>query len=71
MHMDTHSGEKWKCNQQGCDYEGKNKHQLSDHTRRQHGPPKPCPNKDKGCNFESRDKRQIKKHVDTLCKYKD
>ena len=33
MHMDTHLGEKWKCNQQGCDYEGKNKHQLSDHTR--------------------------------------
>ena len=71
MYMDTHLGEKWKCNEYGCDYEGKNKHQLSDHTRRQHGPPKPCPNKNKGCNFESRDKRQIKKHVDTLCKYKE
>ena len=69
--MDAHLGEKWKCNEQGCDYEGKNKHQLSDHTRQQHGPPKPCPNKEKGCDFESRDKRQIKKHVDTLCKYKD
>ena len=71
MHMDTHSGEKFPCKEKGCDYVGKNKHQLSDHTRRQHGPQKPCPNKDKGCNFESRDKRQIKKHVDTVCKYKD
>ena len=71
MHMDTHSGETFPCKEQGCDYVGKNKHQLSDHTRRQHGPQKPCPNKDKGCDFQSRDKRQIKKHVDTVCKYKD
>ena len=71
MHMDTHSGETFPCKEQGCDYVGKNKHQLSDHMRRQHGPQKPCPNKDKGYNFQSRDKRQIKKHVDTVCKYKD
>ena len=56
MHMATHSGEMWKCKEQGCDYEGKNKHQLSDHTRQQHRPPKPFPNKAKGCDFESRDK---------------
>ena len=71
MHMDTHSGETFPCKEKGYDYVGKNKHQLSDHMRRQHGPQKPCPNKDKGCNFQSRDKRQIKKHVDTVCKYKD
>ena len=71
MHMDTHSGETFPCKEKGCDYVGKNKHQLSDHTRRQHGPQKPCPNKQKGCDFESRDKRQIKKHLDTVCKYKD
>ena len=71
MHMDTHSGETFPCKEKGCDYVGKNKHQLSDHTRRQHRPQKPCPNKDKGCDFKSRDKRQIKKHVDTVCKYKD
>ena len=71
MHMDTHSGETFPCKEKGCDYVGKNKHQLSDHTRRQHGPQKPCPNKDKGCDFQSRDKRQIKKHVDTVCKNKD
>ena len=52
MHMDTHSGETFPCKEKGCDYVGKNKHQLSDHTRRQHGPQKPCPNKHKGCNFE-------------------
>ena len=71
MHMDTHSGETFPCKEKGCDYVGKNKHQLSDHTRRQPGPQKPCPNKDKLCDFQSRDKRQIKKHVDTVCKYKD
>ena len=71
MHMDTHSGETFPCKEDGCDYVGKNKHQLSDHTRRQHGPQKPCPNKHKGCDFQSRDKRQIKKHVDSVCKYKD
>ena len=66
MHMDTHSGETFPCKEKGCDYVGKNKHQLSDHTRRQHGSQKLCPNKDKGCDFESRDKRQIKKHVDSV-----
>ena len=71
MHMDTHSGETFPCKEDRCDYVGKNKHQLSDHTRRQHGPQKPCPNKHKGCDFQSRDKRQIKKHVDSVCKYKD
>ena len=71
MHMDTHSGETFPCKEKGCDYVGKNKHQLSDHTRRQLRPQKPCPNKDKGCDFQSRDKRQIKKHVDIVCKYKD
>ena len=71
MHMDTHSCETFLCKEKGCDYVGKNKHQLSDHTRRQHGPQKPCPNKDKGCDFESRDKIQINEHVDTVCKYKD
>ena len=49
MHMDTHSGETFPCKEDGCYYVGKNKHQLSDHTRRQHGPQKPCPNKHKGC----------------------
>ena len=53
MHMDTHSGETFPCKEKGCNYIGKNKHQLSDHTRRQHGPQKPCPNKDKGCDFQS------------------
>ena len=48
-----------------------NKHQLSDHMRRQHSPMKLCPNKDKGCDFESRDKCQIKKHLETVCKYKE
>ena len=56
MHMDTHSGETFPCKEDGCDYVGKNKHQLSDHTRRQHGPQKLCPNKHKGCDFQSRDK---------------
>ena len=69
MHMYTHSGETWKCKEQGCNYEGKNKHQLSNHARQQHRCPKACPNKEKGCNFELRDKRQIKKHLDTVCKY--
>ena len=53
MHMDTHSGETFPCKEDRCDYVGKNKHQLSDHTRRQHGPQKPCPNKNKGCDFQS------------------
>ena len=52
MHMDTHSGETFPCKEDRCDYVGKNKHQLSDHTRRQHGPQKPCPNKHKGCDFQ-------------------
>ena len=51
--MDTHSGGTFPCKEKGCNYVGKNKHQLSDHTRRQHGPQKPCPNKDKGCDFQS------------------
>ena len=28
MHMDTHSGETFPCKEKGCDYVGKNKHQL-------------------------------------------
>ena len=49
MHMQTYSREEFKCKVEGCNYSGKNKHQLSDHMRRQHSEPKECPNLDKGC----------------------
>ena len=62
--MDTHSGEKYLCKRPRSVYQAK-KYQLSDQTRKQQGPLKPCPNKNKGSDFESRNKRVKSKHLET------
>ena len=62
MHMQSHSREEFKCKVQGCNYSSNNKHQLSDHMRRQHSELKPYPYVEKGCEYKTRDKRKMKKH---------
>ena len=67
-HMDTHKGDIIECRVAGCNYKGKNRHQMTDHHRSQHSEPKPCKNKDKGCNFSTRDNRAMKRHL-PACDY--
>ena len=59
-HMTTHSGKVVKCDE--CNYEGKNKHQLSDHRRKHHRTERNCKNNIKGCMFKTKDKKALAVH---------
>ena len=71
MHKETHSGRTFACGDGDCKYVGLNKHQLSDHKRRQHGPKRECPFKVHGCEFWCREKTKMRNHLDKKCKYKN
>ena len=69
-HMETHKGDQIEYPVEGCNYKGKNRHQMTDHHSSQHSEPKPCKNKEKGCDFSMRDNRAMKHHL-PMCDYAD